>query len=179
MDVNRIYLLIILVLSPNVSRMSHSIKCHRRSLELFVKRTLDTKRIAEQCTSSNVTSVTLPNVEIRVAVWRNMTVPQQTDEVLSQLHLLSNATQEANASDCISFQLQKLNSNIKQITGLIYKFLKTDKNNTLLQDVSVSQVLSFLTNTTTDGTDIIRRYLKLLHGKVTLLLQSLRRMSCR
>ncbi|KAM8953070.1 thrombopoietin-like [Pelodytes ibericus] len=178
MDVNRIYLLIILVLSPDVSRMSPSMRCHRLLLDLYMNRTYVMERTVAQCEDQKILQfyVTLPNVEIRIADWQNMTESQQSGEVLAHLRVLLDATQKAKASDCISLQLRKLTQNIKEITGLIKKLLKKDAS--FPQEVPL-HLSSSLHTSTSDSTEIIQRFLKLLQGKVNFILQRLRKVSCR
>ncbi|XP_063772715.1 thrombopoietin [Pseudophryne corroboree] len=181
MDINRVYLLLILVLSPDMSWMTSRILCDHRIIQVFVKRTRDLERMAEQCEEPKIlmAPITLPNVEVRVAKWKNMTVSQQGIEVYSHLNHFLNVTQNMDTCECVSQQLKRLKGHITEIQGIVKRTWQKAFNNTdLAQEASFipSDVIS--TNSS-DSKDIFHRFARLLQGKVTFLLQSLREVNCR
>ncbi|XP_075058555.1 thrombopoietin isoform X2 [Mixophyes fleayi] len=164
-----------------MSRSSSRILCEHRIIQVFVKRTRDMERMAEQCEDPKIlmTPITLPNVEIRVADWKNMTVFQQGTEVFSHLNHLLNVTQKVDTYECVSKQLKRLKGRITEIQGIVKRAWQQAYNNTdLAQEVSLnpSDVISI---NSTDIMDIFHRFVKLLQGKVTFFLQSLREVNCR
>lgn len=174
MDVNRVYLLIILVLIPGMSRTSKVI-CDHRFILVFVNRTRNMERMAAQCEDQNILQIPIiiPNVEVRVAEWQNMTVFQQGSEVFSHLNLFINATQQVKTPVCMSQQLKQLMRSIRAVQGLVNKAWRQVNNDThLLQETSFvsSDAVSTITS---DIMDIFHRFVKLLQGKVTFLLNTL------
>ncbi|MEE6518802.1 hypothetical protein FKM82_030022 [Ascaphus truei] len=169
MDVNRLYLLIILVLSPDMSKMNPSRMCDRGLIRLYV---------------------TFARVMEKEAEF------QQGTEVLSHLDLLLNAAQKLKITDCISHLLVKLSRKIKETRGIVKKALQMVRWSTALfqeggyhgfesdsltsppQEVSLLP-MDDLHTSTSDSTEIFSRFHKLLQGKVSLLLQRLREASCR
>ncbi|XP_075426961.1 thrombopoietin isoform X1 [Ascaphus truei] len=198
MDVNRLYLLIILVLSPDMSKMNPSRMCDRGLIRLYVTFARVMEKEAAQCSDLPPLPVpiTLPNVAVTVADWKNKTEFQQGTEVLSHLDLLLNAAQKLKITDCISHLLVKLSRKIKETRGIVKKALQMVRWSTaLLQEggyhgfesdslTSPPQEVSLLPmddphTSTSDSTEIFSRFHKLLQGKVSLLLQRLREASCR
>ncbi|XP_075426962.1 thrombopoietin isoform X2 [Ascaphus truei] len=172
MDVNRLYLLIILVLSPDMSKMNPSRMCDRGLIRLYVTFARVMEKEAAQCSDLPPLPVpiTLPNVAVTVADWKNKTEFQQGTEVLSHLDLLLNAAQKLKITDCISHLLVKLSRKIKETRGIVKKALQMEVSLLPMDDPHTS---------TSDSTEIFSRFHKLLQGKVSLLLQRLREASCR
>ncbi|XP_044146676.1 uncharacterized protein LOC122935019 isoform X3 [Bufo gargarizans] len=171
MDVNRVYLLFILVLSPGMNRTSKII-CDHRFVLVFVNRTRTTQRMAAQCEDQKIllTPISIPNVEVRVADWQNMTVLQQGNEVLSHLNLFMNVTQHLKTPECMSQQLKQLTRSIRAVHGLVNKAWKQANNNTQEAFFVPSDSVSTISS---DIMDIFHRFVKLLQGKVTFLLNTL------
>ncbi|XP_073529233.1 thrombopoietin isoform X1 [Phyllobates terribilis] len=198
MDVNRICLLIILVLSPGMSRTSKII-CDHRFILVFMNRTRTMERMAvrrslcghqcyekrgddpsstplvAQCEDQNIlfTPIIIPNVEVRVAHWKNMTMSEQGNEVFSHLNLFMNVTQHVKTPACMSEQLKLLTRTIRAVQGLVNKAWRQANNDTdLAQEASFvpSDVPSTIS---LDIKDIFHRFIKLLQGKITFLLNSL------
>ncbi|KAM4694788.1 erythropoietin-like [Discoglossus pictus] len=177
MDINRVYLLIILVLCPDMSRMNPRLMCDRHLIQLYVNRTRIMERNVTECPdrSQMLEPITLPNVEVSIAKWQNMTESQQRNEILSDLNILLNSTQSTKTPECISKQIVRLSRSIKEIRGIINKTMKFVKSNS-----SDSQEIPLPIYTCTlDSTDIFRQFLKLLKGKVSLFMKRLREVSCR
>ncbi|KAM3930410.1 LOW QUALITY PROTEIN: erythropoietin-like, partial [Leptodactylus fuscus] len=173
MDVNRVCLLIILILSPGMSRTSKII-CDHRFILVFVNRTRTMERMAAQCEGQEMllTPIIIPNVEVRVADWHNLTVYQQGNEVFSHLNLFLNVTQHVKTSACMSQQLKLLTRSIRAVQGLVNKAWRQVNNDTqLTQEVSFlpSDAVSTISS---DIMDIFHRFVKLLQGKVTFLLNT-------
>ncbi|XP_044146675.1 uncharacterized protein LOC122935019 isoform X2 [Bufo gargarizans] len=142
MDVNRVYLLFILVLSPGMNRTSKII-CDHRFVLVFVNRTRTTQRMA---------------------------VLQQGNEVLSHLNLFMNVTQHLKTPECMSQQLKQLTRSIRAVHGLVNKAWKQANNNTQEAFFVPSDSVSTISS---DIMDIFHRFVKLLQGKVTFLLNTL------
>ncbi|XP_069830269.1 uncharacterized protein [Dendropsophus ebraccatus] len=194
-----VYLLIILVLSPGMSRTSKII-CDHRFILVYVNRTRTMERMAvrrslrarpqsydkrggdpsstllgAQCEDPKilVTPIIIPNVAVRVADWQNMTVAQQGNEVFSHLNLFMNATRHAKTPACMSQQLKQLTRSIRAVHGLVNKAWRQVNNDTdLAQEASFVPSVAASSNSS-DILDIFHRFVKLLQGKVTLLLNTL------
>ncbi|MEE6518803.1 hypothetical protein FKM82_030022 [Ascaphus truei] len=111
MDVNRLYLLIILVLSPDMSKMNPSRMCDRGLIRLYV---------------------TFARVMEKEAEF------QQGTEVLSHLDLLLNAAQKLKITDCISHLLVKLSRKIKETRGIVKKALQMEVSLLPMDDLHTS-----------------------------------------
>ncbi|XP_018120278.1 thrombopoietin [Xenopus laevis] len=177
MDMNRICLLIILMLSPEMSPMKI---CDLRLIKLYVNRVRVLERKSAQCTDRPplLVPIIVPNVEVRLADWQNMTELQQGTEILLHLKLLLNATENVKTPECLSQQLIKITHNIKETYGLINKALERVSINSIPVELSVvpsdSRHIS-----TSDSTEIFNKFLKLLLGKMSLFLHRLRESPCR
>ncbi|XP_066463117.1 erythropoietin-like [Eleutherodactylus coqui] len=174
MDVNRVYLLIILVLSPGVSRTSKII-CDDRFILVFVNRTRTMERMAAQCEDQKplLTPIFIPNVEVRVANRQNITISQQGNEVLSHLNLFLNVTQHVKTPACMSQQLKQLTRNLKAVKGLVNKAWRQVNNDTDITEEASFVSSEALSTISSDIMDIFHRFVKLLQGKVSLLLNTL------
>ncbi|XP_075197626.1 thrombopoietin [Anomaloglossus baeobatrachus] len=170
----RICLLIILVLSPGISRTSKII-CDHRFILVFVNRTRNMEKMAAQCEDQNIlfSPIIIPNVEVRVADWKNLTVSQQGDEVISHLKLFMNITQQVKTQACMSQQLKQLTRTIRAVQGLVTKTLRQANNDTDLAQEAPFVPSDVLSTISSDIKDIFHRFIKLLQGKVTFLLNSL------
>ncbi|XP_073445539.1 thrombopoietin [Dendrobates tinctorius] len=169
-----ICLLIILVLSPGMS-MTSKIICDHRFILVFMNRTRTMERMAAQCEDQNiqVTPIIIPNVEVKVAHWKNMTVSQQGNEVFSHLILFLNVTQHVKTTACMSQQLKLLTRTIRAVQGLVNKAWRQTNN-----DTDLAQEASFVpsdvpSTVSLDIKDIFHRFIKLLQGKITFLLNGL------
>ncbi|XP_053567917.1 thrombopoietin [Bombina bombina] len=174
---NGVYLLIILVLCPNMSSMKPRLMCDRRLIHVYVNRTRVMEIKAAQCPDLSLLQVpiTLPNVEVLLTDWSNMTEYQQGSQVLSDLNLLLNATQSTETPQCVSQQILHLARIIREARGIINKTMPFVKMNA---SVPHEPTLSSH-NSTLDSTEIFHRFIRLLKGKVTLFMKRLREMYCR
>ncbi|XP_068135450.1 thrombopoietin isoform X2 [Hyperolius riggenbachi] len=171
-----------LILSPGMSRMTSRIVCDHRIILVYVNRTKTMEeRLAKQCADQNMllAPITLPNVEVRVGEWKNMTTSQQGTEVFSQLNHFLNVTHNVKAPECFYTELKKLTHSVYEIKGLVNKAWRYANNSTpITPEVNpVSQ--DVISNNSTDIMDIFQRFSKLLRGKVTFLMQALREGNCR
>lgn len=181
MDINRIYLLIILVLSPDMSRMTSRIVCDHRIILVYVNRTKTMESMVAQCTEKTtlLVPITLPSVEVRITEWQNMTAAQQGTEVFSHLKHILNVTQNMNTTECFSKQLKKLRHSVRETQGLVHKAWRYVNNNTHLNPEANNGSHHLATSNSSDIMDIFQRFSKLLQGKVTFLMQTLRKGNCR
>ncbi|KAE8603376.1 hypothetical protein XENTR_v10014325 [Xenopus tropicalis] len=165
------------MLSPEMNPMKI---CDLRLINLYMNRVRVLERKSAQCTDRPplLAPIIVPNVEVRLSDWQNMTELQQGNEILLHLKLLLNATENVKTPECISLQLIKITHYIKETSGLINKALESISNSSIPVEISVlpsdGRHIS-----TSDSTEIFNRFLKLLHGKMTLFLHRLREGPCR
>ncbi|XP_072264498.1 erythropoietin-like [Pyxicephalus adspersus] len=181
MDINRVYLLIILILSPDMSRMTSRIMCDHRIILVYVNRTRSMESMVAQCReqATLLDPITLPSVEVRIIEWQNMTADQQGTEVLSHLKHILNVTQTIKTADCFSKQLKKLRHSVREIQGLVHKAWRYANNNTNPNPEANDGSHLLASSNSSDITDIFHRFYKLLQGKVTFFMQTLREGNCR
>ncbi|KAM9316584.1 thrombopoietin [Gastrophryne carolinensis] len=176
-----VYLLIILFLSPDMTVMTSRILCDHRIILVYVDRAKNMEKNAIQCKDQNtpLPLITLPNVEVRLAQWRNRTSAQQGTEVFSHLTHLLNVTQNVNSPKCFSEQLKRLRHSVMEIQGLVNKAWRIANNNTqLFPEVNLTSNYTLPSNSS-DSMDIFLTFSRLLQGKVTFLMQTLREENCR
>ncbi|KAG8444969.1 hypothetical protein GDO86_009932 [Hymenochirus boettgeri] len=161
--------------------MSQRIVCDRRLIHLYVNQARLLERKATQCTDRPLLLVPIfvPNVEVRLADWQNMTTLHQGSEILSHLKLLLNATKDAKTPECLTQQLLKITQSIKEISGLVNKAVQLVKTNSSIPLEASFSISDGRHISTSDSTEIFHRFLKLLLGKVSLFLHRLRDGSCR
>ncbi|XP_018432033.1 PREDICTED: thrombopoietin [Nanorana parkeri] len=180
MDINRVYLLIILVVSPYMSWMTSKIMCDHRIILVYVNRTRTMESMVAQCIEQTtlLVPITLPSVEVRITEWQNMTAAQQGTEVFSLLKHMLNVTQNIKTTECFSKQIKKLQHSVREIQGLVHRAWRFANNNTNLNPESNNGSYHLRYTNSSDITDIFKNFSKLLQGKVTFLMQTLREGNC-